>query len=221
MPPSCPSAGKNCDLDGAQTEGWVFHYLDTQPFREAMSRNGWEGLGWPAQRVEPLFIPPSLTAPRQSPLTEGLSYQARAQPLPRPNHQRKSSPKQTHQPPSPFRENQLWKPAPLAHAFRRTKDRAPPLRMSPNFIHRIYQAPQLCSNHARPNKSSEGLPRNKLSNPLQKQIGGKENKEWVGKSQAWLVSTHMKKQALPQDKQINHSLNLTTRKDKGRDETSV
>jgi hypothetical protein len=85
--------GENCDLDGAQTEGWVFHYLDTQPFREGMSRNGREGLGWPAQWVEPLFIHPILTAPQQSPLTEGLSYQARAQPLPRPNHQRKSSPK--------------------------------------------------------------------------------------------------------------------------------
>ena len=162
-----PLGGENCDLDGAQTEGWVFHYLDTQPFREAMSRNCRGGLGWPAQRVEPLFIPPSLTTPRQSPLTEGLSYQARAQPLPRPNHQRKSSPKQHINRRRLFeRTNQLWKPAPLAHAFPRTKDQAPPLRMSPNFIHRIYQAPQLCSNHARPNRSSEGLPRNKLPNPL-------------------------------------------------------
>ena len=66
--------GENCDLDGAQTEGWVFRYLDTQPFREGMSRNDREGLGWPSQRVEPLFIHPILTAPRQSPLTEGLSY---------------------------------------------------------------------------------------------------------------------------------------------------
>lgn len=89
-----PLGGENCDLDGAQTEGWVFHYLDTQPFRQGMSRNGREGLGWPAQRVEPLFIPPLRTAPPHSLLTEGLRYQARAQPLPRPNHQRKSSPKQ-------------------------------------------------------------------------------------------------------------------------------
>ena len=27
-----PIGGENCDLDGAQTEGGVFHYLDTQPF---------------------------------------------------------------------------------------------------------------------------------------------------------------------------------------------
>ena len=59
-----------------------------------MSRNGREGLGWPAQWVEPLFIPPILTAPTQSPLTKGLSYQACTQPLPRSNHQQKSSPKQ-------------------------------------------------------------------------------------------------------------------------------
>jgi len=81
-----PLSGENCDLDGAQTEGWVFHYLDTQPFREGMLRNGQEGLGWPTQWVEPIFIPPLLTAPQKYPLTEGLSYQARAQPLPRPNH---------------------------------------------------------------------------------------------------------------------------------------
>lgn len=85
-----PLGGENCDLDGAQAEGWVFHYLDTQPFREGMSRNGREGLGWPAQRDEPLFIPPLTTAPRNSLPGQGLSYQARAQPLPRPNHQRKS-----------------------------------------------------------------------------------------------------------------------------------
>jgi hypothetical protein len=60
------------------------------------------------------------------------------------------------------------------------------------FIHRIYRAPQLCSNHARPNRSSEGLPRNKLPNPLQKHIGGKKNKGWVGQAQAWLASTHEK-----------------------------
>jgi len=89
-----PLDGENCDLDGAQTEGRVFHYLDTQPFREGMSRNGREGLGWPAQQVELLFIPPLLTTPRQSPITKGLSYQARVQSLPQPNHQQKSSPKQ-------------------------------------------------------------------------------------------------------------------------------
>lgn len=60
------------------------------------------------------------------------------------------------------------------------------------FIHRFYQAPQLCSNHARPNSSSEGLPRNRLPNPLQKHIGGEKNKGWVGQAQAWLASTHEK-----------------------------
>jgi len=122
-----PLSEENFDLDGAQAEGWVFHYLDTQPFHEGMSRNDQEGLGWPTQWVEPLFIPPLPTAPRKSLLGEGLSYQARTQPLPQPNHQQKSSPKQTHQPPPPFRESQLWKPAPLAHAFRRKKHQAPPL----------------------------------------------------------------------------------------------
>ena len=39
-----PVGVESCDLDGAQTEGWVFHYLDTQPFREGiMSRNDREG----------------------------------------------------------------------------------------------------------------------------------------------------------------------------------
>ena len=58
-----PLGGENCNLDGAQTKGWVFHYLDTQPFHKGMSRNGREGLGWLAQRVELLFIPPLLTTP--------------------------------------------------------------------------------------------------------------------------------------------------------------
>ena len=35
-----PVGGENCDLDGAQTEGWVFHYLDTQPFREGTVEAG-------------------------------------------------------------------------------------------------------------------------------------------------------------------------------------
>ena len=89
---------------------------------------------------------------------------------------------ETHQLLPPFRENQLWKPTPLAHAFQWTKDRAPLLWTSLNFIHRIYQEPQLCSNHAQLNRSSEGLPRNKLPNPLQKHIGGKKNKGWVGQA---------------------------------------
>ena len=55
--------GENYNLNGDQIEGWVFHYLDTQPFREGMSWIGREGLGWPAQWVESLFIPPILTAP--------------------------------------------------------------------------------------------------------------------------------------------------------------
>jgi len=111
-----PLGGENCDLDGAQTKGWVFHYLDTQPFHEGMSRNGREGLGWPAQGVERLFIPPLLTAPRQSPLMEGLSYQMHeTTPLTQPPAKKLTQ--VTHQQLLPFRENQLWKPAPLAHAF--------------------------------------------------------------------------------------------------------
>jgi hypothetical protein len=31
---------ENCDPDGAQTEGGVFHYLDTQPFREGTVEAG-------------------------------------------------------------------------------------------------------------------------------------------------------------------------------------
>lgn len=44
------------------------------------------------------------------------------------------------------------------------------------FIHRISRAPHR-SNHARPNSSSEGLPRNKLPNPPQKHIGGRKTKD--------------------------------------------
>jgi len=128
-----PVGGENCDLDGAQTEGWVFHYLDTQPFREATSRNGREGLGWPAQRVKPHFIHPVLDrTPTISPHGRFELPGARAT-TPSTQPPAKKLTQATHQPPPPFRENQLWKPAPLAHAFQRTKDRAPPLRMSPNL----------------------------------------------------------------------------------------
>jgi hypothetical protein len=129
-----PVGVESCDLDGAQTEGWVFHYLDTQPSARASCRGTIEReLWWPAHRVDPLFIHPILDRPRQFSPHGRFELQARAQPLPRPNHQRKISPKQHINRHPPFRENQLWKPAPLAHAFQRTKDRAPPLRMSPNL----------------------------------------------------------------------------------------
>lgn len=35
-----PTSWENCDPDGAQTEGGVFHYLDTQPFREGIVEAG-------------------------------------------------------------------------------------------------------------------------------------------------------------------------------------
>jgi len=40
-----PISRKNCALNGAQTKGGVFHYLDTQPFHEGISRNGQEDYG--------------------------------------------------------------------------------------------------------------------------------------------------------------------------------
>jgi hypothetical protein len=64
--------------------------------------------------------------------------------------------------------------------------------MSLNFLSIVFPEHLNRSNHARPNSSSEGLPRNKLPNPPQKHIGGKKNKGWVGQAQAWLASTHEK-----------------------------
>jgi len=159
-----PIGGESCNLDGDQTEGGVFHYLDTQPFREGMSRNGWEdevgqinGLNhssfipyWPHPNNFPhgRFELPGMraTTPSTQPLAKKLTQE-------------------THQPPPPFRENQLWKPTPLAHAFPLTKDQALPLWMSLN-LSIIFPKHLNCSNHARPNRSSKGLPRNKLLNPL-------------------------------------------------------
>jgi len=173
--------------------------MDTQPFCEGMSRNGGEGLGWPAQRVEPLFIHPLLITPRQSPLTEGLSYQVHAQPLPRPNHQQKKLIQATHQPPPPFRENQLWKPAPLAHAFQQTNDQAPPLRMSPKlsivFTKNLDSAPTIPSQI----DCRKGSQETSFRAPCRNTLGERKTKDGWDKHKHGLQA-HTKKQALPRDK---------------------
>ena len=98
----------------------------------------------------------------------------------------------THQPLPPFQENQLWRPPPLlAYDFQWTKDRASPLQMSLN-LSIIFPKHLNCDNHARSNRLSDWLPRNKLPNLLQKHIGGKKNKGWVGQAQVWLAITHEK-----------------------------
>ena len=95
-------------------------------------------------------------------------------------------------PPPPFRENQLWKPAPLAHSFQRTKVRAPPLRMCLNFfILRISRAPQ----PQQPCTAEQFVGRaakKQASEPPAETHWGKKNKGWVGQAQAWPTSTHEK-----------------------------
>ena len=137
-----PIGWENCDLDGVQTEGGAFHYLDTQPFHEGMSRNGRKGLGWPAQWVELLFIHLILTPPQQFPLMEGLRYLARARPLPQPNHNKKAHPSNistTHA----FSREPNMEARSLGPCLPMNKRTSTTNMNESKFIHCITQAPQL------------------------------------------------------------------------------
>lgn len=91
----------------------------------------------------------------------------------------------------------------MAHSFQRTKDRAPPLRMSLNFLSIVFPEHLNRSNHARPNSSSEGLPRNKLPNPPQKHIGGRKTKDGWDKHKHGLQA-HTKKTSVTSRQATNN-----------------
>jgi hypothetical protein len=114
LPPSCPSAGKVAiSMELRPRDGFFITWTHNPSARASCRGTIERELGWPAQRVDPRSSSiPHLTAPRQSRLTEGLSYQARAQPLPRPNHQRKSSPKQHINRHRPFERTNYGSPHP-------------------------------------------------------------------------------------------------------------
>ena len=201
LPPSCPSAGKVAiSMELRPRDGFFITWTHNPSARASCRGTIERELGWPSQRVDPLFIHPTLDrTPTISPHGRFELPGARAT-TPSTQPPAKKLTQATHQPPPPFRENQLWKPAPLAHAFQRTKDRAPPLRMSPNLS--IVFTKHLNSAATMPGRTvrRKGSQETGFRTPCRSTLGGRKTKDGWDKHKHGLQA-HTKNQALPRDKQ--------------------